>query len=146
MYSQQHDDVSPTRHQQAGAPMRTGYHSPGRGEYSPPLSDGYYTAPPFQQSHMHLYHPPPRHYVPYPNIPPQIPLPNEYSEQSHKQTSKPDIIGVSNSSNIHENNKNKSSNSVKNSTPPALNSKAKFKKERFGFFDTQTIEDDKRYA
>ncbi|CAG8451942.1 15877_t:CDS:2 [Acaulospora morrowiae] len=146
MYSQQHEEVPSSRHQTTG---RNEYHSPGRGEYSPPLSDAYYTAtPPFQTGHIPphpMYPPPSRHYLPYHNIPPpQVPHPDEYSDQSSK---KPDIVNVTNSTGIPENTKNKTPNALKNSTSQTLNSKAKFKKERFGFFDSQAIEeDDKRYA
>ncbi|CAG8439620.1 6480_t:CDS:2 [Diversispora eburnea] len=147
MYS---GNVPPSHHQPTGGPIRTEYHSPGRAEYPP---EGYYTPPIPPPHHLvydyHLHHPP-HHYIPYPIAPmnpspmPQVLLPDEYSDQvsSKRTTSKSDSINA-NSTSQEVVEKNIASSSVKNSTQN-LNTKTKFKKERFGTFDTQAVSEDEK--
>ncbi|RHZ76651.1 hypothetical protein Glove_194g21 [Diversispora epigaea] len=147
MYS---GNVPPSHHQSTGGPIRTEYHSPGRAEYPPQLSEGYYTPPIPPPGHIHhlvydyhLHHPP-HHYIPYhvaPMNPPPMPqalLPDEYPDQvpSKRTTTKSDSINA-NSTSQEVVEKNISSSSVKNSTQN-LSTKTKFKKERFGTFDVHT--------
>jgi hypothetical protein len=141
---------------QPGAPLHSEYHGAGRGEYPPPPPEGYYPPPmpphiaPPPPGHMHHpyydYHPHPPHPYMYPInpnvVPPVPPSAPDFGDRTQRRpktnTNTPNLTS-------EDSDKNKASTFTK-STPPLH--KARFKKERFGTFDSPAggEDEDKRCA
>uniref|UniRef100_A0A1D1XQ09 Velvet domain-containing protein n=1 Tax=Anthurium amnicola TaxID=1678845 RepID=A0A1D1XQ09_9ARAE len=137
---------------QPGAPLHSEYHGAGRGEYPPP-PESYYPPPPLPPHipppphHSYYDYHPSHHYVPYhpaainPNVvPPQAP-PSDFGDRTQQRRSKSNTNTPTSTSESSD--KNKASTFPKSTT--TLH-KARFKKERFGTFDSPAggEEDDKR--
>ncbi|CAB4376757.1 hypothetical protein RhiirA1_467467 [Rhizophagus irregularis] len=142
---------------QSGAPLHSEYHGAGRGEYPPP-PESYYAPPPMPP---HIAPPPPpphhpyydyhapHHYMPYhppainPSIvPPQAP-PSDFVDRIQQRRSKSNANTPTSTSESGD--KNKASTFPKT---PTLH-KARFKKERFGTFDSPAggeDEDKRKYT
>jgi hypothetical protein len=140
---------------QPGAPLHSEYHGAGRGEYPPPPPESYYAPPPPMPPHIAPPPPPhhpyydyhaPHHYMAYhpinPSIvPPQAP-PSDFVDRIPQRRSKSNANTPTSTSESSD--KSKASTFPKT---PTLH-KARFKKERFGTFDSPAggEDEDKRCA